>query len=381
MPVARDDVKEFHSPTKTFPDVHHRASAGRGHFAHIAAGAVLLALAAMVPVNGYSADTPMQISVVGGLAGVSQYTRFEEPFWTREIEHLSNGRLRAEIQPFDRSGLPGPEMLQLMRLGVVPYGTALLALVSGDDPELNAVDLPALNPDMASLRKTVELYRPYLQRVLRDKYNIELLGVYTYPAQVLFCTRPFRSLNDLAGRRVRTSSVGQSEMMTALGAKPVLTPFAHIVDAVQAGSVDCAITGTLSGNEIGLSDVTSYVYAMAISWGLSFFGANEAAWHALPSELRVTLQNGIRGLQRRIWNAADRETEEGLACDTGSGACNDGHLSHMVLVPLTPEDRAARTRLLVDSVLPAWVGRCGGECAEAWNHTIGPELGIIAHGG
>ncbi len=369
-------MKDFRSPIETFPCLHPRASTGCGRFGCNAARAALLALAIMLPAKSYSADGPVQLNVVGGLAGVSQYTRFEEPFWTRQIEQLSNGRLRAEIQPFDRSGLPGPEMLQLMRLGVVPYGTALLALVAGDDPELNAVDLPALNPDMASLRKNVELYRPYLHQVLQDKYDIELLGIYTYPAQVLFCTKPFKGLNDLAGRRVRTSSVGQSEMMTALAAKPVLTPFANIVDAVRTGSVDCAITGTLSGNEIGLSDVTSYVHVMAISWGLSFFGANEAAWHMLPSDLRATLRNGIRGLEQGIWSAADGETEEGLACDTGSAECRGGHPSHMVLVPVTPEDRAARTRLLVNSVLPAWVGRCGAECADAWNHTIGPELGI-----
>ena len=117
-------------------------------------------------------------------------------------------------------------MLQLMRLGIVPFGTALLAVVSGDEPELNAVDLPALNPDMQALRKTVALYRPHLQQMLRTKFGIELLAVYAYPAQVIFCAKPFTGLSDLAGRRIRTSSVGQSEMMTALGAIPVLTPFA-----------------------------------------------------------------------------------------------------------------------------------------------------------
>ena len=77
-------------------------------------------------------------------------------------------------------------MLQLMRLGVVPFGTALLALVSGDEPELNAVDLPGLNPDMAALRNTVKLYRPHVQQMLHEKFGIELLAIYTYPAQVLF---------------------------------------------------------------------------------------------------------------------------------------------------------------------------------------------------
>eukprot|EP01034_Spumella_vulgaris_P030543 gene30543-37782_t len=42
------------------------------------------------------------LRVVGGLADLSQYTRREEPFWTRELPRLSGGRYIAEIVPFDR---------------------------------------------------------------------------------------------------------------------------------------------------------------------------------------------------------------------------------------------------------------------------------------
>ncbi len=339
---------------------------------------VVLAAGILFPVAIAGADEPLRLQIMGGLDGVSQYVRLEEPFWRQHVPELTGGRVQADIHPFDRSGLRGQEMLQLMRLGVVPFGTALLALVSGDEPELNAVDLPALNPDMKALRQTVGLYRPHLQQVLRERYGIELLGIYAYPAQVIYCAKPFNGLQELVGRRIRTSSVGQSEMMTTLGAVPVLTPFAEIINAIRTGVVDCAITGTLSGNEIGLSDVTTHVHAMAISWGLSFFGANQAAWEAVPSDLRAVLQRGINGLERDIWDASERETAEGLACDTGSPECTHGHPGHMTLVPVTPADNAYRSRILVESVLPSWEQRCGPDCATAWNQTIAPVLGIRA---
>jgi TRAP-type C4-dicarboxylate transport system substrate-binding protein len=328
--------------------------------------------------HAVAADSPIQLKVVGGLAGVSQYTKLEEPFWTHEVPELTDGRVQAEIHPFDRSGLPGQEMLQLMRLGVVPFGTALLAQVSGDEPELNAVDLPTLNPDMASLRKTVELYRDQLHDTLQQKYGIELLGIYAYPAQVLYCAQSFRTLKDLAGRKVRTSSVGQSEMMSALGAIPIVTPFSGIVTAIKTDVVDCAITGTMSGGEIGLPNVTSYISPMSISWGLSFFGANKLAWDQLPSDVRIALRSGIQKLELSIWDAADRETTSGLACDVGSSECADGKAFHMHLVPMTAEDEMLRKQLLTKSILPKWIRRCGNECVTAWNGTLGSALGIQA---
>ena len=86
---------------------------------------------------------------------MTQFTRFEEPFWSKRIGEASGGRIEATVHAFDRSGLRGPDMLQMMRLGVVPFGTVHLSIAAGEEPELNAVDLPALNPDMGTLRRTV----------------------------------------------------------------------------------------------------------------------------------------------------------------------------------------------------------------------------------
>jgi hypothetical protein len=125
-----------------------------------------------------------------------------------------------------------------------------------------------------------------------------------------------------------------------------------------------------------LPAVTSYIYPMAISWGLSFFGANAAAWQQLPPDLRDTLQVNIRKLELKIWDSAERDTAGGLACDVGSAACTDGKIFHMILVPVTAGDDARRAQLLAGSILPHWIQRCGADCATAWNNTMGPIMGV-----
>ncbi len=339
---------------------------------------VLLLCLGFSPMAAQAEQAPIRIKIVGGLADVSQYVRYEEPFWRTRIAELTAGRVQAEIAPFDRSGIRGQEMLQLMRLGVVPFGTALLAIVSTEEPEFNAVDLPALAPDIASLRQTVSAFRPHIEQVLRERYQIELLGIYTYPAQVVFCTRPFTGLGDLSGRRIRSSSVGQSEMLQALGATPVVIPFAEVAQAIRSGVVECAITGTLSGNAIGLHETTSHVHAMALAWGISIFGANATAWAAIPADLQQVIRNGIVDLERQIWAAADRETGEGLACNAGLPSCTAGRRGDMTVVPVSAADDERRRRLLTEVVLPRWVNRCGMDCVDAWNEYLAPTLGLRA---
>ena len=339
--------------------------------------ALLLCPAVLRPIPAH-AEEPIRMRIVGGLADVSQYLRYEEPFWREGISRATNGRIVAEIAPFDRSGIRGQEMLSLMRLGVVSFGTALLAVVSTEEPEFNAIDLPAVNPDIAALRRSVAAFRGHLTDTLRDRYDVELLGVYVYPAQVVFCRRPFSRLADLSGRRIRTSSVGQSEMFAALGATPVVIPFAEIVSAIRSGVVECAVTGTLSGNDIGLHEVTTHVHSLAITWGLSIFGANLGTWNALPEWARDTIRTEVAKLEADIWDAADRETGEGLACNAGQQSCRNGRRGNMVIVPVSETDEQRRRQLLTDSILPGWVRRCGTECVDAWNKTLAPVLGIRA---
>ncbi|MEO7106379.1 MAG: TRAP transporter substrate-binding protein DctP, partial [Rhodoferax sp.] len=244
-----------------------------------------------------SAQTPApsvyKLRVVGGLAGLTQFTRWEEPFWTQELTRLSGGKFSADIVPFDRAGVPAAEMLHLLQLGVVPFGTALLSSMSLQYLQYTAPDLAGLNPDISSLKASVKAFRPYLEKALRDQQGIEMLAIYTYPAQVLFCKKPFAGLSDLAGRRVRVSSVGQSDFMGALGAVPVSIAFGELMGNLKNGNVECAITGTMTGNVLGLQAITSHLYAMPLTWGLAIFGANRAAWETLPPDLRAILRREL----------------------------------------------------------------------------------------
>ena len=311
------------------------------------------------------------LRIVGGLASVNQYTRHEEPFWTTELPRLAGGRASAEIVPFDRAGIRAQEMLRLVHLGVVPFGTVLLNLSAAEDPELAMPDLAGLNPNMATLRRTVASFRPHLEQVMRERYGSELLALYAYPAQVTFCAKPMRGLSDLSGRRVRTSNVSQADLVTSLGGTPVQTAFAEVVANLRNGNLDCAITGTMSGNTIGLHEVTSHIHTAPLGWGLGAFVANGAAWHALPKDLQNMLRRELPRLENAIWAEAEAETSAGVACNTGAASCTSGRRGRMSEVRATAEDATRQHDALVKAVLPGLLKRCGAKCAESWKRTVG----------
>lgn len=319
----------------------------------------------------------LKLRVVGGLAGISQYVRHEEPFWTRELSRLSDGRFSADIVPFDRAGVPGHDMLTLIRLGVVPFGTALLSLVAGQYPELSAPDLAGLNPDVPTLRKVVNAFRPALERLMAEQHGAKLLAVYMYPAQVVFCRDAMKGARDLATRKVRVSSVTQSDFVRALGAVPVVIPFSEVGAAMRSGQADCAITGAVSGDALGLPKVAKTLYSLPISWGLAVFAANREAWRALPAELQSLLLEQMPRLESAIWDEAERDSLPRRSCSAAQ-PCVAGSLEALTDVRPMDADQLLRRRLFEQEVLPRWIDRCGPKCPPLWDATIAPVVGVKA---
>ena len=319
-----------------------------------------------------------RLRIVGGLATLNQYTLHEERFWAQDLARLSGGKYSASIVPFNQAGVPGQEMLNLMKLGVIPFGTALLSQVSSEEPELGAADLAGLNPDMATLRRVIGAFRPTLEKTLRNQFNVELLAVYVYPAQVIFCKRPITQLSDLEGRRIRVSSVSQADFVGALKATPLVIEFASLMSNMNSDNTECAITGAMSGNTMGLHKITGALYTMPVTWGLAVFGANKDMWNTLPSDLKALLKTELPKLEATVWAESERETGDGVACNSGAETCVRGTRGTMTVARPSAVDERLRREIFTANVLGSWVQRCGVACAQLWDKTIGPAVQIKA---
>ena len=318
------------------------------------------------------------IRIVGGIATGKRFTRIERPFWANDILKLSGGRFSADIVAFDRAGVSGEDMLRMMQLGVIPFGTALFSHMASEAPEFNAPDLAGLNPDIERLKLAVKAFRPFLKKTLLERHGVELLAVYVYPAQVVFCKRPINQLADLSGRRIRVSSATAADFIKALGGTPIMTEFSEIMANMASGNTECAVTSAISGNALGLHEITSHMYNLPVTWGLSVFAANVDAWRQLDPELRTLLLREIPKLESAIWSDAARDTIDGAACNSGVGECVGGRRGKMTVVQPTADDDKRRQQIFRQRILPQWVQRCGASCATTWNQTVKSAVGIDA---
>jgi TRAP-type C4-dicarboxylate transport system substrate-binding protein len=318
-----------------------------------------------------------QLQVVGGLSNLTAYQNGEQPFWTKTIPELSEGQVTATVKGFNEMGLKGPEVLRLIGQGVIPFGTATLAYFASDNPINEAIDLAGLAPDVKTARVVTEAFEPVYAKFY-DKNNIKVLGVSTYPAQVLFCNTAITELADVKGKKVRTSSRTTGEFVQALGGTSVTLPFGDVVPALQNGVVDCAITGSMSGYSAKWYEVSTHLYALPINWNQQIHAANLNYWNKLDPKVQEFLAANVRVLVNQIWDAAALETQMGYDCNTGAAACTEPVKGKMKLIEPSDTDRELLKKITAETVVPQWAARCSAECVEDFNATIGKELGIVA---
>ncbi len=313
-------------------------------------------------------------NVVGSIGNLSMYTNREVPFWTETVTKESNGAIKVQVKPFTELGFKGAEIFRLVSAGTLQFATTVLNYNSGEVPMNEAADLVGLVSSVEELQKVIDAIRPAYAKFLEEKHGIKLLGFGTYQAQVIYCRDAFVTIADLKGRKIRASGASQQAFVTHIGGSPLNIAFAEVQPALASGVVECAITGALSGYKSKWHEAAKFISPMPINFGVAAQLANLKWWNSLDPKVQAFLEKELRKLELSIFEQAKTETQTGLNCNTGTGPCGEGTPAAMKLVPVTPADEALRKDALTKAILPSFAKRCGPECVQTWNATVGKTL-------
>jgi TRAP-type transport system periplasmic protein len=248
----------------------------------------------------------------------------------------------------------------------------------GDDPRFEGCDLAGISLDIETARAACDAYRPVLDRLLQENWNAKLLTIVTSPPQVIWCKPELAGLADLEGKKVRVFNKSMTEFLEGIRAEPVTINFAEVVPALERGVVDCAVTGSLTGNTAGWPEVTDYIYPFYMGWAIIVHVANLESWNRLDPAVQAFLLEQHAAFEDKYWETMRQAIVEADNCNFGKAACEAGKPADMILVPVTDSDRTLRERIIEDVVLKDWVARAGANAAEAWNETVGQVVGMTA---
>src|SRR5881394_25082 len=338
-----------------------------------------VALAAAIATAVAAQDLPKTQVKVIGLNSPTPVSIYDEvPFWRKTIVEASKGAITADVAPLDQMGIDDKTMLRLLKLGVMDIAAMDISKMAGDDPRFEACDLAGLTLDPDKARAACNAYRDVIDRQMQKNWNAKLLAFGGNTPQVFWCREVISGLDGFKGKKVRAFNNTMRDFLAGVGATAVSMAFAEVVPALSAGVVDCAVTGSLSGNTAGWNEVTKSIYPMSLGWSINVLAVNLNTWNRLDGKTQAFLTEQFKAYEDKMWQTIKTTTGEADNCNTGKQPCTMGKLAKTTIVPVKPEEMETHKKLVEGAVLAGWAKRCGVECAKEWNETVGKTLGLKA---
>jgi TRAP-type C4-dicarboxylate transport system substrate-binding protein len=341
---------------------------------------IAMSCAVVAAGSAVAQDLPKQsFKVVGTWSNLTNWQQNEQPFWTKTVPEASKGQISANIQSLSELGLKGTEIVRLVKLGLFDFAHGV-AIYIAEDATVEGVDIAGVAKTFDQARKMVDAYAPVLNSTFEKKYGARAMNYYIWPSQMFYCNSAIKGLADIKGKKVRVQGTSQGDLVEALGGTGVTIPFAEVVPALQRGTVDCGITGTMPAYKAGWHEVTSHVLTLPVGFSVSFTIASLNSWNKLDDKTKTFIDGAIKGQTDKWWQVIIDEDKEGLNCTTGTGPCSVGKPGKLTKVEPTAADSTILETAMKDVVLKRWAKRCGADaaCISNWNATAGKVANLTA---
>jgi len=346
------------------------------------ASALYLATAFTANADGHSAFNELQLEAVGTWGFLDNYSKFEEPFWSTVIPEASGGKITTNIKPYTELGLSGYEVMAGVRSGSYDIVHALTSYSSQASPVLEGIDLSGIIQDWDTYQKAVDAYRPIIEREVRDNYNAQIINMYPFPSQQIYCNLGDRSITDvsladLAGKKIRTYSRTQGDFVEGLGGTSITLPLAEVVPALERGVADCGVTGTQPAYNGHWGQVVTHNIQVRLGFAATFTAINLDVWNGMNEATQAMIMEKAATFETDAWAYMRAIDETSMLCNT-TGPCEAGEVAGMVPVVPSDTDQAMLERIATEFTVARWAKRCGAKCAQEWNDTIGAIIGVTA---
>lgn len=175
-----------------------------------------------------------------------------------EFEKKTNGRYKLKIYP---NGVLGSQnnTVEFIRTGALQMAIVPSSSPEGYDKDFGIVGAPYLYEGIDHMSKAVQagVYDKLFKST--DKYNFEVLTIYTAGERNVYAKKPIESVKDLKGLIIRVNdSPTYIEMTKLMGGNGAVMSQSEVYTALQQGVVDAAENSELVYRDFKNYEVAPY---------------------------------------------------------------------------------------------------------------------------
>ena len=290
-------------------------------------------IAAMATVSG-AADKPkwkwrMQVIHSNAHADFIQNSQVAE-----KIKKATGGRMEIDVVP-NGTIVSSLEGFQACGEGVFEMHSSWPVYAKG--VEYAFLPLSTGNLQMDAHDRYIWLYEAggwdIMQKAF-DKLNLKLLAVEVWGTEVLMANKPFKSIAEMKGTKMRTSD---PRMLSKNGVAGITLPLEEVFTGLASGTVDMAEFGHVKYNQgLGLTDVAKYGLWPDF-WNVHFVTTvvvNKDAWNQLPEDVQMIVEMAFKSDEFNHWTKSQYNSAVAMKELTESGKMEFIRMDEKQFVPL-----------------------------------------------
>lgn len=266
---------------------------------------ISIALALVAPMVAGTAAFAVDWDFATANAPGNYQTKLAEQF-VAEVAAATGNEVKVTIHAGGQLGFKGPEMLGVIRDGLVPIGSFQFAQQVGLSPLLGASSLPYLVSGFDEMKTFRTISKPYYDAEFK-KFNQKLLYTVPWPGQNIFSKTELASPDTFKTMKIRTTDRAGSEFFRGLGASPAQIPFGEVVPALATGVIDSVSTSTSSAVDGQFWEFQKF--CNVVNWQSNFEGisVNLDAWNKVSPMNQKLIEEIAERLEGSFWEQAKAE--------------------------------------------------------------------------
>jgi len=228
-----------------------------------------------------------------------------------KIKDLTGGELEINVSSGGALGYKGPELLKVVRDGLVPLSDMLISGVAGEDKVFQIVTLPFLAADFEEAKLLNTIARPYFDKAA-ERFKQKILYIAPWPGAGLWTQKKLTSLADMKGLKVRTYDKNGALVVEAAGGTPYALPFSEVYSSLASGLIDSVLTSTPTAVDAKFWEVLKFYHPLNVTIATDMVTVNLAAFNKLDKKVQQALIDAGKQQEEKMWKdvvALDKEKE------------------------------------------------------------------------
>jgi len=208
--------------------------------------------------------------------------------WIGKVNQAFDGEAVIELFPGGSLGRHTTAFFQMVRDGVVDMAVTVPSHISGQFPDNDLFQLPLVFND--ALEASLTAWEMVQRGLLRGYEDIHVVTIYATLPYGFHLNFPYRTLDDISGKKIRTTGLIQARVATALGCTPIGNIIAaNMAETIDRGLLDGALFGWDNLRAFGIRYVTNYHVEMPVTLNLAFISMNKDSYESLSTKARASL--------------------------------------------------------------------------------------------